>query len=723
MMLSIWRYSHLTLAIASFVFILLASVTGIILAFEPISEQLKPYAVTKEANLGKTLQQLQNNYEEVLFIEIDQNGYASASVITEAGENETFYIHPETAEKVGDISPQKEIYRFATNLHRSLFLKSLGRFFVGLASFLLLLISITGIFLILKRQGGIRRFFSRISKENRTQHNHVYLGRLFLIPIVIITVTGTYLSLEKFELVPASESSHQIDFEHIKTTPALPLNEFALFKSISLSEVKRIEFPFSPDPEDYFTVTLKDRELLVNQINGDILSTVEFPLVKLFSNWSLRWHTGRGSIVWSIILGLTCISLLYFMYSGFAMTFERLRKRKLIQNKYPPEAAEIVILVGSETGNSYLAASQLQKALLKRKQKVFVDSMNHFKPFKNLKHLVILTATYGDGEAPSNASQFLKLLEQSPLHNPVSFSVVGFGSLAYENFCQYAIEVNQALSNQPLATQLMPLRKIHNQSFEDFKDWTKKWGLQIHLNLTLEAAKTSVKKAKEKRFEVIERTECNLDDTFLLRLRPQQKLKFESGDLWAYTPPLETVARLYSIGKIEGDIVLSIKKHEMGKASKLLSELNPGDRLNASLQKNPSFHFPKQSTASLLISNGTGIAPFLGMFQQASSETFLFWGGRTQASYSIYEPYLLGKESQVTKVYSKEKENQYVQDVLLQEEALVIKTLKKNGVILICGSVAMQKGVIEALQKIITENSLPNFSKLQQKGQILMDCY
>ena len=65
MMLSIWRYSHLTLAIASFVFILIASVTGIILAFEPISEQLKPYAVTEDISLGKTLQQLQNNYEEV----------------------------------------------------------------------------------------------------------------------------------------------------------------------------------------------------------------------------------------------------------------------------------------------------------------------------------------------------------------------------------------------------------------------------------------------------------------------------------------------------------------------------------------------------------------------------------------------------------------------------------------------------------------------------------
>ena len=45
MTISIWRYSHLALAITASVFILLASVTGIILAFQPISEQLQPYKV------------------------------------------------------------------------------------------------------------------------------------------------------------------------------------------------------------------------------------------------------------------------------------------------------------------------------------------------------------------------------------------------------------------------------------------------------------------------------------------------------------------------------------------------------------------------------------------------------------------------------------------------------------------------------------------------------
>ena len=43
MTISIWRYSHLALAVSSFLFLALASVTGIILSFQPISEKIQPY--------------------------------------------------------------------------------------------------------------------------------------------------------------------------------------------------------------------------------------------------------------------------------------------------------------------------------------------------------------------------------------------------------------------------------------------------------------------------------------------------------------------------------------------------------------------------------------------------------------------------------------------------------------------------------------------------------
>src|SRR5690606_27271899 len=103
MTISIWRYSHLALAVSSFIFILLASVTGIILAFEPISEQIKPYKVDdfKNITLAETIEIAKTNYLETFTIEVDGNDFVLASVITNDGDALNGYINPKTGKYLG----------------------------------------------------------------------------------------------------------------------------------------------------------------------------------------------------------------------------------------------------------------------------------------------------------------------------------------------------------------------------------------------------------------------------------------------------------------------------------------------------------------------------------------------------------------------------------------------------------------------------------------------
>ena len=79
MTISIWRYSHLALAVSSFVFIFIASVTGIILAFQPISEQIQPFKVAgfNQITLAETLQAFKSQYPEVISLEVDQNDFVT----------------------------------------------------------------------------------------------------------------------------------------------------------------------------------------------------------------------------------------------------------------------------------------------------------------------------------------------------------------------------------------------------------------------------------------------------------------------------------------------------------------------------------------------------------------------------------------------------------------------------------------------------------------------
>uniref|UniRef100_UPI004049AD1E PepSY domain-containing protein n=2 Tax=Gelidibacter sp. TaxID=2018083 RepID=UPI004049AD1E len=728
MTISIWRYSHLALAVSSFVFIFLASITGIILAFEPISEQIKPYKVEGFNNiiLSETLETLQKTYPEVISIEVDDNDFVIASVITNDGDALNGYINPKTGEFLGTKIEKSSFFQWTTNLHRSLFLKGIGRFFVGLCSFLLFLIAVSGTVLIIKRQRSFKRFFSKIINENFNQYWHVVLGRLSLIPIIIITITGVYLSLLRFDLLPKDTISHQIDDDTFVEIPKQNLNTFSVFKNTQLSDVKAIEFPFSDDVEDYFILKLKDKELLINQFDGSIISEKTYPLVSLFSNWSITLHTGQGTIIWSIILAIACVNILFFIYSGFAMTLKR-QKSKL-KNRYKKQQSQYIILVGSENGSTITFANKLYEHLITYGKKAYITELNNYKVFKKAEHIIVVTATYGQGDAPTNADKFLKLLDKTEQKQNFKFSVVGFGSLAYPDYCKFAFDVNVAFLKKANAMQALQPYTINDKSVDAFQQWLHLWNASEGIeNTTIDL---NLPKPKTNTFEVVHKTDISqqVDNTFIITLKSKQKKAFQSGDLLAIYPKNDILERMYSIGKLNGNIQLSVKLHPNGVGSNFLTNLQVGETLQARLISNASFHFPKKAKRVILIANGTGIAPFLGMLNENSSaiETHLYYGLRHERSLDIYKSSIenaleTNKLSKNHLAFSQCFNHLYVQNLIERDAKFISESLKNDAIIMICGSLAMQNAVVNVLEAICVNELNSSFN--QYKKQVLMDCY
>lgn len=729
MTLSLWRYSHLVLALVASAFLLVASVTGIILAFEPISHQTQGYAKIslETVSLATAIAELRENYDEVFTLEVEPSGFVKASVLTEDFETKDLYIDPRTGQSLGEVPARPEIFSFTTNLHRSLFLKSTGRFFVGLVSLLLVLIAVTGMLLLAKRQGGFRKIFSKVQKEYFEMRYHVILSRWFFVPIIILAVTGVYLSAEKFGLLPST----QLRFEENATAPSqdnfeIPA-EIPLFRKTMLSEVRKVDFPFSDDPEDYFRVALKEREIQVNQLTGAVVATADYPFTLLASRLSFKLHTGAGSIWWSVVLLLASASIVFFIYSGFVMTLKR--KRSIATPAMPDkDDSEIVILIGSETGNTFDLGRRLFNALTEAGKVVFMDELNNYTTYARARQLIILTATYGEGEAPTNARKFKALFKTVAQPNPVAYSVVGFGSLEYPDYCQFAVEVDAILQNGARGGAVLPLYKINDADFTDFKKWAQKWSERTKIPFKLVPPKRK-RKLKMQPFKVLDRTELNIDDTFLLRLRPKRNAKFTSGDLLSVLPPGAETVRQYSIAKKGRDIILSVKKHEFGKASNYLFQLAKGQKFKAAIERNPHFYFPKKSCPVVLIANGTGIAPFLGMVSQNREVPIhLLWGGRFLDSFALYEKYLFGEDTQhasvhLVKCHSREGERQYVQDLVVAQAQTIKAALSQGGTLMLCGSLTMQHGVLEVLEKILADQKSNSLDQLLQKGQLRMDCY
>jgi len=79
----------------------------------------------------------------------------------------------------------------------------------------------------------------------------------------------------------------------------------------------------------------------------------------------------------------------------------------------------------------------------------------------------------------------------------------------------------------------------------------------------------------------------------LLRLQPKTNIEFTSGDLLAVFPNGDETVRQYSIARIEDDILLSVKKHELGRGSNFLFGLKVGETIRAAIDSNEHFHLPK----------------------------------------------------------------------------------------------------------------------------------
>ncbi len=731
MTISVWRYSHLALAVSSFLFLILASVTGVILSFQPVAEKIQPYRAEgfNQLTLAQTLPVLRKSYPGITGLEIDANDFVQVSGSDADGKKLLAYIDPETGKILGHPGQKSEFFQWVTALHRSLFLHETGRFFVGLTAFLLLLTTVSGTILVVQRQRGLKRFFTRIVRDNFAQYYHVVLGRWSLVPIFIIALSGTYLSLARFGLVNSQKNSPKIDFESIKSQPARKAADFGIFKNTPLSEVKAIEFPFSEDVEDYYTLKLKDREVAVNQITGDILAEVKYPAAIALTNLSLDLHTGRASAIWAIVLAIASVNILFFIYSGFVLTWKRRTVRT--KNKFGPEESRFIILVGSENGGTFRFAQAVHRQLLKAGERSFLTELNQYTVYPKAEHLLVFTATYGLGDAPTNATRFMALLEKHQQRQMVRYSVLGFGSHAYPDFCKFAFEVNQLLSRQTWAAPLTDIHLVNDKSPADFSLWAEAWSQQSGIPIMVSPELQGAKAIPLETMTVNANTAtAGTSGTFTINLQPGRRLRVTSGDLLAIYPENDHRERLYSIGVVAKEIRLSVRLHPGGLGSGFLHGLKPGEKIRARIVNNEHFHFPLDVPEVVLISNGTGIAPFLGMISQNIQQVpcHLYCGFREQVAYEMYQSFLeenqmAQKLAQLHPAFSREGEKQYVSDLIKRDADLMARVLHTGGVLMICGSLAMQKDVIELLETICQAKSGTSVSFYQSHNQIRTDCY
>ena len=470
MMLSIWRYCHFSLAAIASLFLILASLTGAILAFEPITNSLKNYSINNlnEISLKETLNVLDKKFKEVYEIQITNEDFVSAKVLTFSNQTEEVYLNPINGETLEKIKPKSKFFSFFTNLHRSLFFKKIGRVFVGIISFILSLITLTGLMLLIQRQGGILKIFKKIKENNFSEKYHVVFSRIFALPIFLIAISGAYLTFDRFMIGDLQTS---ISFEE----EILSENKYLKFDLIALNKVKKVVYPFSRSESDYYTIELSDRSVMVNQYNNRIHSQRFYPFSYFTKEWFYNLHTGKGNLLLSIILFVSSISILFFIFTGFKISTKSILRKLNIKYLSSEKDSKYIILVGSEKGNTFEFAKFLSTQILSFGEKVIIKPLNSYKIYNQAETLIILTSTYGEGDPPSNANDFVSRFKKFNQPYKIKYSIIGFGSLKYPKFCAFATKIDRMIRPLDNFEKIVPLMKVNRRSVEEFNKWIKMW--------------------------------------------------------------------------------------------------------------------------------------------------------------------------------------------------------------------------------------------------------
>lgn len=203
--------------------------------------------------------------------------------------------------------------------------------------------------------------------------------------------------------------------------------------------------------------------------------------------------------------------------------------------------------------------------------------------------------------------------------------------------------------------------------------------------------------------------------------------EIDAGNLVKILQPVQP--RLYSIASsqaaYEDEIHLTVSstqyhthgREHLGAASGYLNRrIDTGDEIHVYIAENPAFSLPNDgNTALILIGTGSGIAPYRAFLQErqatgATGPVWLVFGNRHFHRDFLYQSDWLkyrkaGLLERVSLAFSRDTNAPaYVQDRLSEEGAELFRWLQQGARIYVCGCVAMEKGVSEALHGIIAQH-------------------
>lgn len=716
----------------------LLAISGAALSIFPAVERLTVSHAGAVSNVAELAMRIQSIYPGLEQIERSPSGRISAYWFDD-GTPGSAVVDPVTGQAIGsaDANP---IERWLTTFHRSLFLDDMGHLVAAAGAAAVLLLSISGILLVARRTGGWRRWLSPL-RGPLAGRIHVELARGAVLGLLLSSMTALWMTASTFALLPDEPTAPQQPVASGLTGATLA--GLPLLVATSTQDLRELTFPYPDDSSDVFTLKTDTGTGYIDQGTGATLVWTDLNFWQRATEMVYKLHTGRGAALLGIVLGLAALTVPVMGATGAIVWFAGRRDRPSIRGNAPAASADIVILVGSESGATWGFAATLHKALTLVGKRVHVGPMSSFEPCrtKAARHYVVLTSTYGDGDMPTTAKGFLERLQALAAAPSAPLSILGFGDRSFPDFCGYAEAVADAARAKGWPT-LLPLDLIDRQSPQAFARWGDAFGAALDIPLKLDHI--SVVPATTP-LTLISRQDYGAEvqaptailrfaippTSFWSQFRSKALPRFEAGDLVGIVPEGSALPRFYSLasGSCDGFLEIVVRKHLGGMCSGALMALKPGQSIEAFLRRNPSFHAGSDRRPLILIGAGTGIGPLAGFIRANANQRpiHLFFGLRNRDSDFLYRDDLAkwkaeGRLADLFFATSREPHPRYVQHAIGAERDVIIEAIRAGARVMVCGGREMAVGVAETIAAILEPIDLSP-TRLKLEGRYVEDVY
>ncbi|HEY9235886.1 MAG TPA: flavodoxin domain-containing protein, partial [Phenylobacterium sp.] len=518
--------------------------------------------------------------------------------------------------------------------------------------------------------------------------------------------------------------------EAVAASAPAPVQTLAALRQVQAGDLRRLTWPMAGDPTDVFGLQTADGSGYVDQATGGRLNWQADSPARVAWEWAYRLHTGQGLWWFGLLLGVSALAAPILAGTGGWIWWKRRAAPPRIAGAVAMANADVVVLVGSEGGATWGFAATLAKALVAAGRKVHLGAMNDAGAMPKANALILLAATYGDGAAPASASRFLARMERM---DKIPVAVLGFGDRSFPAYCGFAETVSAQLADGGWPEHLA-LTRIDRQSVRDFTLWGEALGrvlgvpLQLH-HRTATPASVSLRLVERRAFG------CAVGaPSAVLRFEAAQGAglpRFEAGDLLGVMAPGTDAPRFYSLasGRRDGFIEIAVRRMPDGLCSGYLHRLEPGDEIRAFVRPNPGFRAAKGRAPVILVTAGCGIGPAIGLLRHMRPGrcTALYYGVRDPQSDFLYQQetdamLADGRLSRRVMAFSRFGDRARVQDRLGENAEELAGQIRDGGQVLICGSVAMARGVAERFEKILRPTGL-TVAMLKAEGRYLEDVY